>query len=53
MEAIRQIGEILEARLCYAQEYLTEVRAEMMEMKLMATTMKQNIDDLKDHIAQF
>ena len=53
MEAIRQIGEILEARLCHTQEYPREVHAEMMEMKLMATTMKQNIDDLKDHIAQF
>ena len=53
MEAIRQIGEILEARLRHTQEYLREVHAEMMEMKLMATTMKQNIDDLKDHIAQF
>ena len=53
LEAIRQIGEILEARLRYTQEYLREVHAEMMEMKLMATTMKQNIDDLKDHITQF
>ena len=53
MEAIRQIGEILEARLHHTQEYLREVHAEMMEMKLMATMMKQNIDDLKDHIAQF
>ena len=53
MEAIRQIGEILEARLRHTQEYLREVHTEMMEMKLMATTMKQNIDDLKDHIAQF
>jgi len=53
MEAIRQIGEILEARLRHTQEYLREVHAEMMEMKLMATMMKQNIDDLKDHIAQF
>ena len=53
MEAIHQIGEILEARLRHTQEYLREVHAEMMEMKLMATKMKQNIDDLKDHIAQF
>ena len=53
MEAIRQIGEILEARLRHTQEYLREVHAEMMEMKLMATMMKQNIDDFKDHIAQF
>ena len=53
MEAIRQIGEILEARLRHTQEFLREVHAEMMEMKLIATTMKQNIDDLKDHIAQF
>ena len=53
MEAIRQIGEILEARLRHTQEYLREVHVEMMEMKLMATTMKQNIDDLKDHITQF
>ncbi|KAE8768075.1 hypothetical protein D1007_60487 [Hordeum vulgare] len=35
MEAIRQIGEILEAILRHTQEYLSEVRAEMMEMKLM------------------
>ena len=53
MEAIHQIGEILEARPCHTQEYLREVHAQMMEMKLMATTMKQNIDNLKDHIAQF
>ena len=53
MEAICQIGEILEARLRYTQEYLREVHAEMMEMKLMATMMKQKVDDLKDHIAQF
>ena len=53
MGAIRQIGEILEARLRHTQEYLREVHVEMVEMKLMATTMKQHIDDLKDHIAQF
>ena len=53
MEAIRQIGEILEARLRHTQEYLREVHAEMMEMKLMATMMKQKVDDFKDHIAQF
>ena len=51
MEAIRQIGEILEARLCHTQEYLREVHAEMTEMKLMATMMKQKVDDFKDHIA--
>ena len=53
MEAIRRIGEILEARLRHTQEYLREVHAEMMEMKVMATMMKQKVDDLKDHIAQF
>ena len=53
MEAIRQIGEILEARLRYTQEYLREVHAEMMEMKLKATTMKQKIEDFKAHVAQF
>ena len=53
MEAIRQIGEILEARLRHTQEYLREVHAAMMEMKLMATMMKQKVDDFKDHIAQF
>ena len=53
MEAIRQIGDILEARLRHTQEYLREVHAEMMEMKLMATTKKQKIDDFKEHIAQF
>ena len=53
MEAIRQIGEILEERLHHTQEYLREVHAEMMEMKLMATMMKQKVDDFKDHIAQF
>ncbi|KAE8790146.1 hypothetical protein D1007_35468 [Hordeum vulgare] len=47
MEAIRQIGEILEARLRHTQEYLSEVRAEMMEMKLMTTMMKQKMDDFK------
>jgi hypothetical protein len=53
MEAIHHIGEILEARLRRTQEYLREVHAEMMEMKLMATTTKQKIDDFKEHIAQF
>ncbi|KAE8769073.1 hypothetical protein D1007_59389 [Hordeum vulgare] len=53
MEAIRQIGEILEARLRHTQEYLSEVRAEMMEMKLMATMMKQKMDDFKDHLRKF
>ena len=53
MEGIRQIGEILEARLCYTQEYLREVHAEMMEMKLKATMMKQKIEDFKAHVAQF
>ena len=53
MEAIRQIGEILEARLCHTQEYLSEVHAEMMEMKLMTTMMKQKMDDFKEHIGNF
>ncbi|KAE8778870.1 hypothetical protein D1007_48193 [Hordeum vulgare] len=53
MEAIRQIGEILEARLRHTQEYLSEVRAEMMEMKLMTTMMKQKMDDFKEHIGKF
>ena len=53
MEAIHQIREILEARLRYTQEYLREVHAEMMEMKLKATTMKQKIEDFKAHVAQF
>jgi hypothetical protein len=53
MEAIRRIGDILEARLHHTQEYLREVHAEMMEMKLKATMMKQKIDDFKEHIAQF
>ncbi|KAE8768754.1 hypothetical protein D1007_59702 [Hordeum vulgare] len=52
MEAIRQIGEILEARLRHTQEYLSEVHAEMMEMKLMATMMKQKMDDFKEHIGK-
>ncbi len=53
MEAIRQIGEILEARLHHTQEYLSEVHAEMMEMKLMTTVMKQKMDDFKEHIGKF
>ncbi|KAE8803368.1 hypothetical protein D1007_20717 [Hordeum vulgare] len=53
MEAIRQIGEILEARLRHTQEYLSEVRAEMMEMKLMTTMMKQKMDDFKEHLGKF
>ncbi|KAE8795974.1 hypothetical protein D1007_29008 [Hordeum vulgare] len=53
MEAIRQIGEILEARLRHTQEYLSEVRVEMMEMKLMTTMMKQKMDDFKEHIGKF
>ncbi|KAI4978116.1 hypothetical protein ZWY2020_014670 [Hordeum vulgare] len=53
MEAIRQIGEILEARLRHTQEYLSEVHAEMMEMKLMATMRKQKMDDFKEHIGKF
>ncbi|KAE8783799.1 triphosphate tunel metalloenzyme 3-like [Hordeum vulgare] len=52
MEAIRQIGEILEARLRHTQEYLSEVRAEMMEMKLMATMMKPKMDDFKEHLGK-
>ncbi|KAE8793762.1 hypothetical protein D1007_31598 [Hordeum vulgare] len=53
MEAIHKIGEILEARLRHTQEYLSEVRAEMMEMKLMATMMKQKMDDFKEHLGKF
>ncbi|KAE8766244.1 hypothetical protein D1007_62686 [Hordeum vulgare] len=53
MEDIRQIAEILEARLRHTQEYLSEVRVEMMEMKLMATMMKQKMDDFKEHIGKF
>ena len=53
MEAIRQIGEILEARLRHTQEYLSEVRAEMMEMKLMTTMMKQKMDDFREHLGKF
>ena len=53
MEAIRQIGEILQARLRYTQEYLKEVHAKMMEVKLKATMMKQKIEDFKAHVAQF
>ncbi|KAE8780643.1 hypothetical protein D1007_46188 [Hordeum vulgare] len=53
MEAIRQIGEILEARLRHTQEYLSEVHAEMMEMKLMTTMLKQKMDDFKEHLGKF
>ncbi|KAE8817782.1 hypothetical protein D1007_04551 [Hordeum vulgare] len=53
MEAIRQIGEILEARLRHTQEYLSEVHAEMMEMKLMATMRKQKMHDFKEHLGKF
>ncbi|KAE8787718.1 hypothetical protein D1007_38324 [Hordeum vulgare] len=53
MEAIRQIGEIVEARLRHTQEYLSEVRAEMMEMKLMTTMVKQKMDDFKEHLGKF
>ncbi|KAE8810907.1 hypothetical protein D1007_12256 [Hordeum vulgare] len=53
MEAIRQIGEILEARLRHTQEYLSEVCAEMTEMKLMTTVMKQKMDDFKEHLGKF
>ncbi|KAE8793455.1 hypothetical protein D1007_31943 [Hordeum vulgare] len=53
MEAIRQIGEILEARLRHTQEYLSEARAEMMEMKLMTTMVKQKMDDFKEHLGKF
>ncbi|KAE8817930.1 hypothetical protein D1007_04282 [Hordeum vulgare] len=53
MEAIRQIREILEARLRHTQEYLSEVRAEMMEMKLRTTMMKQKMDDFKEHLGKF
>ncbi|KAE8799389.1 hypothetical protein D1007_25155 [Hordeum vulgare] len=53
MEAIREIGEILEARLRHTQEYLSEVRAEIMEMKLMTTMMKQKMDDFKEDLGKF
>jgi len=53
MEAIHQIGEILEARLRHTQEYLTEVHAEMMEVKLMTTMVKQKMDDFKEHLGKF
>ena len=53
MEAIRQIREILEARLRHTQEYLSEVRTEKMEMKLMTTMMKQKMDGFKEHIGKF
>ncbi|KAE8793150.1 hypothetical protein D1007_32252 [Hordeum vulgare] len=53
MEAIRQIGEILEARLRHTQEYLSEVHAETMEMKLMDTMMKRKMDDFKEHLGKF
>ncbi|KAE8811771.1 hypothetical protein D1007_11301 [Hordeum vulgare] len=53
MEAICQIGEILDARLRHTQEYLSEVRAEMMEMKLMTTMMKRKMDDFKEHLGKF
>ncbi|KAE8774190.1 hypothetical protein D1007_53462 [Hordeum vulgare] len=53
MEAIRQIGEILEARLRHTQEYLSGVHAEMMEMKLMTTMMNQKMDDFKEHLGKF
>ncbi|KAE8777380.1 hypothetical protein D1007_49855 [Hordeum vulgare] len=53
MEAIRQIGEILEARLQHTQEYLSEVHAEMMEMKLMTTMMKRKMDEFKEHLGKF
>ncbi|KAE8775494.1 hypothetical protein D1007_02118 [Hordeum vulgare] len=53
MKAIRQIGEILEARLRHTQEYLSEVHAEMMEMKLMTTMMKRKMDDFKEHLGKF
>ncbi|KAE8803157.1 hypothetical protein D1007_20925 [Hordeum vulgare] len=53
MEAIRQFGEILEARPRHTQEYLSEVRAEMMEMKLMTTMMKRKMDDFKEHLGKF
>ena len=53
MEAIRQIGEILKARLRYTQECLSKVQAEMMEMKHTTNRTKQKIDDFKNDIAQF
>ena len=53
MEAIRQIGEILEPRLRYTQGCLSMMHAEMVEMKHTANSMKQKIDDFKNHVAQF
>lgn len=53
MEAIRQIGEILEARLRHAQEYLREVYAELMDMKFMAAVKEHRIKEFKDYIARF
>ena len=53
MEAIRQIGEILEARLRYTQGCLSMMHEEMMEMKHTTTRIKQKIEDFKNHIAQF
>ncbi|KAE8792697.1 hypothetical protein D1007_32744 [Hordeum vulgare] len=52
-QAIRHIGEILEARLRHTQEYLSEVHAKMMEMKLMAAMRKQKMDDFKEHLGKF
>ena len=45
MEAIRQIGEILEARLRHTQEYLREVYAELMDMKFMAAVKEHRIKE--------
>ena len=53
MEAIRHIGEILEARLRHAQEYLREVYAELMDMKFMAAVKEHRINEFKDYIARF
>jgi hypothetical protein len=53
LEATHQIGQLLDARLRHTHEYLREVHAEMMEMKLMSTMMKQKMEDFKEDIAQF
>ncbi|KAE8795398.1 hypothetical protein D1007_29740 [Hordeum vulgare] len=39
--------------LWYVEEYLSEVRAEMMEMKLMATMVKQKMGDFNEHLGKF
>ena len=53
MEAIRQIGEILEARLRRTQETLNKVQEELAYMKFMSAMNKQRINDFKDYVAHF